>query len=100
VVEGLPRALLNDVFEAEPGTVLARRGSPEAAYVLRVDAIETPDPEDATTAELIEAVAQQLRQQIAGDLFAAYAEAVRSEIGFDINQQAVQAVQSQLLGGG
>ncbi|TFL19710.1 peptidylprolyl isomerase [Jannaschia formosa] len=100
VVEGLPRALLTDVFEAEQGDVIARRGNPRTAYVLRVDAVNTPDPADARTAELIAAVEQQIRAQMANDLYGAFAEAVRADIGFTVDQQAVQAVQSQLFGAG
>jgi peptidyl-prolyl cis-trans isomerase D len=98
VVEGLPRPLLDAVFEAEVGDVIARRGTADTAYVLRVDAVSEPDPEDARTAELIRAVEQELRQQITRDLFAAYAAAVRADTGFSVDQRAVQAVQSQLLG--
>lgn len=100
VVEGLPRDLVAEIFEVESGTVLARRGSPDTAYVLRVDAVTPPDPEDDQTSELIAAVEQQIRSQIANDVFGAFAAAIRAEVGFTVDQQAVQAVQSQMLGGG
>ncbi|PWJ18051.1 SurA N-terminal domain-containing protein [Jannaschia seohaensis] len=100
VIEGLPRALVAELFEAEEGAVLARRGNRETAFVLRIDAVAAPDPEDPQTADLIAAVEQQIRSQVASDLFASFAEAVRADIGFTVDQQAVQAVQTQLLGGG
>ncbi|WP_371154245.1 SurA N-terminal domain-containing protein [Jannaschia sp. 2305UL9-9] len=98
-VEGLPPTLLPQLFEVEEGTVIAERGTPSVAYVVRLDAIVPVDPEDDQTAELRSAIETQLRGDIAGDVFDAYGQAVRTRIGFNIDQQAVQAVQSQLLGG-
>ena len=98
--EGLTTEVVAAVFEAAPGDVLALPGDEARAFVVRVDAIERPEPDDERVAPLVEAIEAQARQEVAGDLFSAYAAAVRDAAGFTIDQTAVEAVQAQVLGGG
>lgn len=99
-VEGVPPALISRLFTDGDGDVFGLPGSPERAFVARLDAIRAADPEDPETAELAQAVETQLRADLAADLLAAYGEAVLADLEFSVDQQTVQAVQSQLLGGG
>lgn len=97
-LEGTPPALVDRLFEAEDGDIFAVEGTADAAYVVRLDAINEADFDDPETAAMREAVLSGQRQDIAGDLFSLYGRAVQARAGFTVNQQAVQAVQSQLLG--
>ncbi|MGB3407657.1 MAG: hypothetical protein WBA67_09195, partial [Jannaschia sp.] len=99
-VEGIPAELVARLFEVEAGDVLSAPGDAARAYVVRVETITPPDPDAADTAELLTAIASQLRSELTSDVFEAYGLAVRADVGFSVDQQAVQAVQSQLLGGG
>ncbi|WGH78277.1 peptidylprolyl isomerase [Jannaschia ovalis] len=97
-LEGTPPALLDALFEAEPEAVFAVEGGADAAYVVRLDAVNEADLSDPETAELREALIASQRQEIATDLFSLYGRAVQARAGFTVDQQAVQAVQAQLLG--
>ncbi|CUH40833.1 Peptidyl-prolyl cis-trans isomerase D [Jannaschia seosinensis] len=98
VLEGTPAALLEQVFAAEAGDILAVEGDENVAYVVRIDAVNAADLSGGRGAELRRAIANQAEEAVAGDLFEAYGRAVQSDMGITVEQQAVQAVQSQMGG--
>ncbi|WP_299815002.1 SurA N-terminal domain-containing protein [uncultured Jannaschia sp.] len=97
-VEGLPPALIDRIFTAEPGDIFAFEGDDERAFVVRLDAVNDADLAEGEAAELRQAVRQQTESEIQSDLFGAYARAIELEAGFSIDAQAIAAVQSQLGG--
>ena len=98
VVEGVPPRLIEAVFRADQGAVLAEEGDETRAFIVRIDAVGRPDPSDPRVAELVDAISAQAARELAADVFAAYGLAVREAAGFTVDQTAVQAVQAQLLG--
>lgn len=94
-----PRDLVDAIFEAEAGDVLAEAGDSSRAYVIRVDAVTPAAAEDADLVEALEQLRAQARAEVAQDLFAAFAAAAREDAGYAVDAAAVQAVEAQLLGG-
>jgi len=94
-LEGAPPELVLKAFalkEREIGIV----DGPDGVYLVRVDAIRAPDPEDQETQTL----AQQIRAGVTGsikqDLFDSYAFAILAAEPPQIDQAAVNAVNAQL----
>ncbi|RMH45864.1 MAG: peptidyl-prolyl cis-trans isomerase, partial [Alphaproteobacteria bacterium] len=94
-LEGAPPELVLKAFalkEQEIGIV----DGPDGVYLVRVDAIRAPDPEDQETQTL----AQQIRAGVTGsikqDLFDSYAFAILAAEPPQIDQAAVNAVNAQL----
>ena len=97
-VEGVPPAVIQRIFEAEPGEIFAAGGDDGRAFVVRLDAVNAADLAEGEAAELRQAVRQQTESEIQSDLFGAYARAIELEAGFSVDAQALAAVQSQLGG--
>jgi peptidyl-prolyl cis-trans isomerase D len=98
-LEGTPPDLIDRLFQAEGGDVIALAGDGTRAFVARLDAIVPADPTVEGTATLREALVRQTRGELASDVFEAYGQAVQARAGFSVDAQAAQAVQAQLLGG-
>ncbi|WP_281825367.1 peptidyl-prolyl cis-trans isomerase [Jannaschia rubra] len=100
VLENTPPALIDRIFEAEPGEVLAVEGDDTRAYVVRLDAINAADLTAGDGARLRDAVVERTRGELVGDLFESYGQAIQGDLGFTVDSQAVQGVQAQLGGAG
>lgn len=99
-VDGVPPALLERAFAAAPGDVIAGAGQGEAAYVLRVDAVNDADlAADDVSAALAQARAA-VAQGMAQDIFEGYGQAVQDAAGLSVNQAAINAVHASLSQGG
>lgn len=93
VLAGAPEGATAVAFEAEPGETAVVPGEPVA--LLRVDAVNPPDPEEARNALVAAAVEAQAAQGIAEDLLAAYVRSIQAERGISRNQAAINAVMAQ-----
>ena len=94
----LPPAVAEAAFAAEEGVIRAVAGDAEAAFVLRVQAVNDAPADDPEVSALTEALADQMRDQIAADILDAYGTALREAAGYSIDSQAVQAVRAQIGG--
>ncbi len=97
-IEGLPAAVVDAIFAAEAGDVIAVPGDAERAFVVRVDAVAPADLAQGQAAELRRAIVSQAQVDLAGDLFEHYGRAVQARAGFTVNDAAVAAVQADLAG--
>ncbi len=95
-LEGTPPALVAGIFEAADGSTIGLPGDDARAYVVRIDAVTTPGPDDAT--DLRAAIGRQVANGIASDIFEGYGRAVQTGAGFTVDQSVVQQVQMQLGG--
>lgn len=94
-LEGTPPELVRAAFELKEGEIGIVDG-PDAVYILRVDAVRAPDPEDPDTRTLAEQIRAGVTGSIKQDLFDAYAFAVLAAEPPQIDQAAVNAVNAQL----
>ncbi len=94
-VPGVPSALLEQLFAAEPGTpvLLARGGQVHMALITDR---QPADPGDAQTSRLVGAIDQQIGNAMADDVFAYFARALEREAGISLNQAAIDAVHASL----
>ncbi len=90
-VEGVPPAVLTAVFEMEPGErrMVAADG---AVHLVQLDRIEGAGAESAG---LRGAIASDLAQAMAQDVFQLFAGAVQREAGISLNEAAINAVHAQ-----
>ncbi|WOI56791.1 peptidylprolyl isomerase [Palleronia sp. LCG004] len=92
--EDLPSELATAAFTLNEGGISVLT-APDGAVLLRVDAIEMPDPEAPEAQEVRRNVTRTIGQGIAQDVTEAFTRALETEKGIQLNQQAVQAVNSQ-----
>jgi len=88
---GLPTALLDAVFDSEPGAPVVHV-TDEQAYIAVVTDRQPPDPEDAQTLRLVGAIDEQIGGALAQDVFGYFARALEREAGISFNEAAIQAV--------
>lgn len=88
---GLPEDLLEAVFDAEPGAPVVHVAD-QRAFVAVVTDRQPPDPEDAQTLRLVEAIDEQIGGALAQDVFGYFARALEREAGISFNQAAIEAV--------
>lgn len=88
---GLTDTLLDAVFDAEPGTPVVHVTG-ERAFVAIVTDRQPPDPEDAQTLRLVDAIDEQIGGALAQDVFGYFARALEREAGISFNEAAIQAV--------
>lgn len=93
-VEDAPPALLAAIFAMEPGQVrvIAEGGF---AAVVRLDGIETADPDDPALAPLHRAIAVQVEQVLAQDAFELFTAALTRGAGISFDNRALEAVHAQ-----
>jgi peptidyl-prolyl cis-trans isomerase D len=89
-----PAEFVTQAFEMAPGELRVLSGD-QTAYILRLDDIRDPDPNDPDRALLRGLFAQQAAQEVAGDVFQAFANGLLSQTGVQINQAAINAVLAQ-----
>lgn len=88
---GLPADLLDTLFEGGPGTVGIAAQVGQVLLAVSTDA-QAPDPGDAQTLRLIEAIDGQIGAGLAQDVFGYFARALEREAGISFNQAAIDAV--------
>lgn len=98
-VEGAPPALVDRVFEMQPGEVAVIE-EPGAAVLVRLDAIHAADGGTAEARTLKEAFAAQASDQLAQDVLTAFTVAQQFRGGIRLDQAAIAAVNAQLSAGG
>jgi peptidyl-prolyl cis-trans isomerase D len=89
-----PADFVTQAFEMEPGELRVLSGD-GTAYILRLDDIRDPNPNDPDRALLRGLFAQQAAQEVAGDVFQAFANGLLGQTGVEINQAALNAVHAQ-----
>jgi peptidyl-prolyl cis-trans isomerase D len=89
-----PPAFLETVFDMQPGDIRVIEGA-TAAYLVRLDSIAPPDPDDADLAAQADQLAEATAQSLGADILQAYSSAVVKRAGISINQAAVNAVHTQ-----
>ncbi len=63
--------------------------------LVRLDSVAAPDRDDPDTADLAEAIEDQLSGGIAQDLFEVYLREIRNRAGVALDQAAINAVHAQ-----
>ncbi len=94
-LEGYPQSLLGTVFDMGLGQIEILEG-PDAVYLVRLDAILPPDPQDPDATFLRSVLANQANQGMAQDVFNAYSQAVQASAGLELDQTAINAVNASL----
>ena len=90
-----PPEFIDTVFGLETGDVTVLEGAGRI-FVLRLDAISPPDPQDEQIVRLREAVREDAASGLAQDLFALLSADIRDRAGVEIDQQALNAVHSNM----
>lgn len=88
---GLPEALLDAVFDAEPGAPVVQV-TEQRAFIAIVTDRQPPDTEDAQTLRLVGAIDEQIGGALAQDVFGYFARALEREAGISFNEAAIEAV--------
>jgi peptidyl-prolyl cis-trans isomerase D len=90
-VEDVPDGFVARLFEMEPGgfDVLAADGR---AVVIRLDAVNAPDPDAPDVALQRARISEAASQAIGQDLLEAFTRAIENQSGITLNQQAINAV--------
>ncbi|MAQ84928.1 MAG: peptidylprolyl isomerase [Maritimibacter sp.] len=89
-----PTDFVAAIFEMEPGDMQVIEGA-NAAYLVRLDAINEPDLSDPAYADAAAQLRDQLASSLGQDILGAYAATVQSEAGISLNQTAINAVHAQ-----
>lgn len=90
-VAGAPSSMIDEVFTLDPGKV-ALIGDAGRLFVLRLDAVHDPDPEDPDLQQLQGLLRQQAASGLAQDLFQVLANDIRTRAGIELDQSALNAV--------
>lgn len=90
-VAGAPVELVERAFELDPGQV-ALVGDAGRLFVLRLDAVMDPDPDDSDLRQLQGVLRQQAASGLAQDLFQVLANDIRARAGIELDQSALNAV--------
>ena len=91
----MPPAILSAVFDMAPGDLRVVPGAGEV-HLVRLDAINPVDEDDADMQALARALRDQAASDIAQDLYRAYAAALQSSAGITLNQSAINAVHANI----
>ncbi|OSP56256.1 peptidylprolyl isomerase [Pseudoruegeria sp. SK021] len=95
LLRDLPVSIMEQAFDLAPGKATIVEGTDDV-YLLRLDAVAAPDPNDPTAEFLRTSLNQQAAQSMAQDIQIQIARAVQAEEGISINQAAINAVHAQL----
>jgi len=87
----LPTGLIDTVFGMEPGRVALIEGAGRL-FVVRLEGISPPDPDDRDLAQLQAILRQQAASGLAQDLFQVLADDIRLRAGIQLDQAALNAV--------
>lgn len=87
----IPATMMEELMAGDEGTTVLHVGGGQALLAL-IGPTEAPDPEDAQTQRLAQAIDQQMGQSLAQDVFTYFARALQAEAGITLNQAAIEAV--------
>ncbi|MEL6168157.1 MAG: SurA N-terminal domain-containing protein [Pseudomonadota bacterium] len=90
-LEGTPPDFVDRVFGMEDGEIVVLTDE-LGAMVIRLDAVNGPDPNDAEGNALRDQFAGQVSQDFANDILTYFTIATQTEAGIELNQQALNAV--------
>lgn len=94
---GLPRAVLEAVFEMSEGaTRVIEAPGEERAFVLLLEEVLPPDSAAPEASARRAAIGREARAGIADDLFVAWARLLEREAGISLDQSAIEAVHAQM----
>lgn len=98
-VDGTPDRFMETVFdlEAEQSAVVAGFGD---VFLVVLDEVMPPDPEDELVNQITEAFEGQVAQGIAAEIYNAFSRALTAEAGFNLDQTAINAVHISIAGHG
>jgi len=88
-----PPEFIDTVFGMQEGEVTVLEGDGRI-FVLRLDAVAPPDPEDEDIMRLRDLLAEDAANGLAQDLFALLSADIRGRAGVELDQQALNAVHS------
>lgn len=88
---GMPADLMETVFGMEEGGV-SLIGGDGRLFVLKLDTIMEPDPENEELAQIQTAVENQAANGLAQDFFQLLANDIRARAGIELDQSAINAV--------
>jgi peptidyl-prolyl cis-trans isomerase D len=90
---GTPPSFIETVFDMDQGEArfLSDAGK---LFILRLDAVRAPDPEDQDLAQLTTMLRDQAASGMGQDLFQLLANDIRARAGIELNQNALNAVHS------
>jgi peptidyl-prolyl cis-trans isomerase D len=97
-IDGLPRAMIDNIFTAETGKTnqISADGQVVLSRLSSVTAYDT-STEDGTA--LMAQVRRELGNQVTGDLLVLFANALEQRDGVNLNQTAINQINTQILGG-
>ncbi|MGB8623314.1 MAG: peptidyl-prolyl cis-trans isomerase [Paracoccaceae bacterium] len=90
-----PPALSKTVFNLDKGKSAVVSG-PDGVFLVQVDDILPPDPQDKSASFLKDQLKQQAGQGISQDLFTYFAQSLLDDAGLTLNQAAINAVHAQV----
>ncbi|WP_397542177.1 peptidylprolyl isomerase [Roseovarius salis] len=89
----VPPAFMETVFSLDEGSATAIEGEGRI-FVVKLDAVLPPDPEDEELAQLRQALKDRAASGVAQDFFQLLANDIRARAGLDLDQSAINAVHS------
>ena len=94
-IDGAPAALVEQVFQLEGGGVAVVEGQ-DVVYIAALADVHEADRDGAEFKATREAIAAQVGQSLAQDMFQLYTQAISNEAGIRLDQTAVNAVHAQM----
>lgn len=94
-IDGAPAALVEQVFQLEDGGVAVVEGQ-DVVYIAALADVHEADRDGAEFKATREAIAAQVGQSLAQDMFQLYTQAISNEAGIRLDQTAVNAVHAQM----
>ncbi|QDC09329.1 peptidylprolyl isomerase [Oceanicola sp. D3] len=94
-IDGTPPALVTTAFELDEGGLGIIEGFGNV-YLLQLNKIAAPDPENERIALLSQLLGQQATQSISVDLYSLFAEALARDAGVEIDNSALAQVHAQI----
>lgn len=94
-IDGTPPALVSTAFGLEPKGMAILEGFGKV-YLLQLDSIAPPDPQDERVSLLTQLLTQQSTQGLSVDLYSAFASALAADAGVEIDNGALSQVHTQI----
>ncbi|UYV39094.1 hypothetical protein N4R57_08845 [Rhodobacteraceae bacterium D3-12] len=90
-IDKTPRDFLDGIFAMEPGTARTF-ATPGGAIIVRLDAVNEPDPTSPEVANALQALKAQTANGQAQDLYQFFVNDVQTRAGLQLDQNAINAV--------
>ena len=97
-IDGLPRALIENVFANEVGKI-NQISADNKVIISRLSSVTPFDFNSTDGTTLMAQVRRELGNQITGDLLVLFANALEQRDGVNLNQTAINQINTQILGG-